>query len=1583
MLQEYQGIFVENISTLTKLFKNKVIILAFILVQWGLLQVCNGADLAISIPVSDFQDPNGMYRLDYSPPVGYPKPNTTFLAADISNTISFSNGLPGTKYSFQLHYTNDTIHDWLTWTASITTTPDPPSNLTINVRNGKTVQLAWNYPERGGYTKFKLSLIPLSELGQQGQPRNFSEEKPSFTLRDLVPGASYKIQLYTMYENKESLAYISANFTTKPNTPGRFIVWYRNETTLLVLWQPPYPAGIFTHYKVQIEPQDAIDSVLYLSKEGEPPGPAQAAFNNLVPGRAYNISVETVSEDQISAPTTAQYRTVPLRPGNITFDPDFLTPYRFRVTWLPPAGPSEFDRYQIQNQGEGTKKWTPLTIQRDAVPQAVFDKNLEPGRTYNVVVKTLSGKVASWPSTANVTTRPLPVVDVQNKTDFSNGDILITWSPHADSTQDHYKVTSQEVEAFGGDVNSIIVNESHFLMSSLLPGRNYSISIQSVSNGIDSEEVTVYQATRPSSPIVQDLHAINKGLNISWKSDVTSRQDMYLIEYTRNDTGENFNKTTGEGQLQVIIQDLFPGAAYNIQLYAVSHRLLSEKHTYFQAVFPNPPRNLTALKVSNSSIFVRWLPPVKSLYSGYVVRYRTDDNGTWNEFHVADTVTEKEITDLSPGERYIIRVNSVSYRVEAANFQQIIQTVRPSGVSDVRPDVDASNITLQWSKPPGRIESYYVEWDAIDPIPIQDPDNEDSESAGSHAQLLHGEKLVEQEFWEDTIRIPISPLMSGVAYTVKVSTTSHGMNGENYNITIRTLPLITSEVLIVNTNNNNTRSEVTLKFTATPSSISLFDRYRFELSDPSIPAKEIAADNLDRKVTFTGLVPGRLYNFTVWTVSKDVRSRALQRQDRLYPEAITTINATHISDREISLEWDKPRGDYDQFEVQYLNADDRFVENLTLHPSIVISGLKPFRNYTFTVVVRSGSDSTILRRSDGRSAVFRTKESVPAEVTHFKVTDIQPKNITFEWVLPESEHNGILTSFVITYGAKDHPMNYSRRFSARETQGTITGLSPGVTYIFGIQAQTKIGPGNKKMHTARMPIWAPPKPAPGVFPNEVSKTSTTMKIRFRKNYFSNKNGEVVKYAVIVAEAYDKDSSGLELRSWADVQSYNRWPPYQVSEPMFYFTESDVKELEIGADRSCTTKEAKKGVYCNGPLRAGTTYRVKIRAFTDTDKYTDTDYSAPIVTDQDNTLIILSVSICVASMAVIVICVIFVKRRCHGGMCSKDPKPDIDVASIPESMIETSRPVKLKDFTEHYRLMSADSDFRFSEEFEELKRVGRDQLCSAADLPVNRPKNRFTNILPYDQSRFKLQPTDDDEGSDYINANYVTGLNSPREFIVTQGPLASTRDDFWRMCWESNSRAVVMLTRCVEKGREKCDRYWPCDTLPQYYGDIQVQILNESRYPDWNVSEFRLQRGDQFRLIKHFHFTTWPDFGVPDPPQTLVRFVRAFRDRVPPEQDRVRPIVVHCSAGVGRSGTFIALDRILQQIKRSDIVDIFGIVYNMRKERVWMVQTEQQYICVHQCLLVVLDGKENDIPSPREIHSNDGYEDDEGIAESGM
>ena len=134
-------------------------------------------------------------------------------------------------------------------------------------------------------------MIPLSEPG--ATIRNLVIRETKNTLRDLSPGATYELQLYTVFENKESQAHLSTNFTTKPNAPGRFIVWFRNETTLLVLWQPPFPPGYYTDYKASIWPEDAVLSETYVQKDVDHPGtPAQAAFNGLVPGRAYNISVQ-------------------------------------------------------------------------------------------------------------------------------------------------------------------------------------------------------------------------------------------------------------------------------------------------------------------------------------------------------------------------------------------------------------------------------------------------------------------------------------------------------------------------------------------------------------------------------------------------------------------------------------------------------------------------------------------------------------------------------------------------------------------------------------------------------------------------------------------------------------------------------------------------------------------------------------------------------------------------------------------------------------------------------------------------------------------------------------------------------------------------------------------------------------------------------------------------------------------------------------------------------------------------------------------------------------------------------------------
>ena len=995
----------------------------------------------------------------------------------------------------------------------------------------------------------------------------------------------------------------------------------------------------------------------------------------------------------------------------------------------------------------------------------------------------------------------------------------------------------------------------------------------------------------PASPIIEDLQLLPDGLDISWKSDVTSKQDKYVIVYVRNDTGRPTKINTTNPR--VSLTNLYPGAGYTIKVYALSHSLPSEPHILFRAVFPNPPRDFVIDSVDDNKVTLRWQEPLASLYTGYVIRYRPlrdREPSSWTEEDTDDNTYT--LDNLLHGEEYEIELDSVSHRVPSGKPLSVKQIIKPKAIENFQPILDAKNVTLQWPKPEGRVDVYHIKW-----YPRSNPDAFEVKEIQSNIQSRNGR----------SIEVLITDLHPGVEYVFETDTEAHNLRSEARKTFVRTMPLITSEITVIN--QPEVTTALTLRYTPTPLTSSLFDTYRFELSDAKLSEK--AAQDPDRKVTFVDLVPGRLYNITLWTVSGGVTSKPLERQDRLHPEPVSSLSAERITDKEITLVWQKPVGDYDHFDVIYYDGRDRLSTNSTLINKITIGRLRPFKNYTFSVVTISGTSTTIQRRSSPISAQFATKESVPGSLTSFEPKDFQPSKITFQWELPDTAANGIITGFVIEYHRSDEVdlQAFQREdFGPADRQGTIKNLIPGVEYVFKIKARTRVGFGSTVRWKQEMPIWAPPVPDRTVKPTEGPKTMTTITISFRRNYFSDEHGKVTSYAIIVAEDSSKSTDNkLSLPTWRDVHNLRIWPPYQASDPYYPFNNTSREDFVVGVEENCGIKEG----YCNGPLKPNYNYRFKIRAYTTANSFSETHWSDAIQTDPDNTPLVIGiiVSVIVLLLATLVILAIKFGFACYVFNFKRALPGDMrDNISLPDSVIETSKPVKLKDFAEHYRIMSADSDFRFSEEYEELKHVGREKPCTAADMPVNRPKNRFTNILPYDHSRVKLQPSDDDEGSDFINANFVPGFNSPREFIVTQGPLHSTRDDFWRMCWETNSRAIVMLTRCVEKGREKCDHYWPYDTQPVFYGDIQVTILNESHFPDWNISEFRMMRGDTVRTIRHFHFTTWPDFGVPEPPQTLVRFVRAYRERVTPEQ---RPVVVHCSAGVGRSGTFIALDRILQ------------------------------------------------------------------------
>ncbi|XP_072568765.1 receptor-type tyrosine-protein phosphatase H-like isoform X2 [Paramormyrops kingsleyae] len=279
-------------------------------------------------------------------------------------------------------------------------------------------------------------------------------------------------------------------------------------------------------------------------------------------------------------------------------------------------------------------------------------------------------------------------------------------------------------------------------------------------------------------------------------------------------------------------------------------------------------------------------------------------------------------------------------------------------------------------------------------------------------------------------------------------------------------------------------------------------------------------------------------------------------------------------------------------------------------------------------------------------------------------------------------------------------------------------------------------------------------------------------------------------------------------------------------------------------------------------------------------------------------------------------------------------------------------VPVGKFAEHFHKLSCDQNRGFSEEYENLSTAGVDQPCHTALIPENKAKNRFTNVLPYDSSRVKLSVRNRDMTSDYINANYMPGYgNNNRQYIAAQGPLPNTVNDFWRMIWEHDVKGVVMVTNCNEGGKVKCEQYWSEISLPQTYGNLAVTVTSEHKDIDWTQREFSVRNmmTSEVRLVKHFHFTAWPDHGVPSGTSALMEFRGIVRHHIE-SCCSLAPTVVHCSAGVGRTGTLIALDVALQQLEMERAVGLAVFVRKMRLNRPLMVQTESQYIFLHQCIM---------------------------------
>uniref|UniRef100_A0A8C1YM65 protein-tyrosine-phosphatase n=1 Tax=Cyprinus carpio TaxID=7962 RepID=A0A8C1YM65_CYPCA len=353
---------------------------------------------------------------------------------------------------------------------------------------------------------------------------------------------------------------------------------------------------------------------------------------------------------------------------------------------------------------------------------------------------------------------------------------------------------------------------------------------------------------------------------------------------------------------------------------------------------------------------------------------------------------------------------------------------------------------------------------------------------------------------------------------------------------------------------------------------------------------------------------------------------------------------------------------------------------------------------------------------------------------------------------------------------------------------------------------------------------------------------------------------------------------------------------------------------------------------------------------------------PIETGGDGLIWVVGPVLAVVFIICIVIAILLYKNskrkeseprtKCHLNNADITPHHPTDPVEMRRINFQTPGmmnhpPIPISELAEHTELLKANDNLKLSQEYESID-PGQQFTWDHSNLEVNKPKNRYANVIAYDHSRVILAPIEGITGSDYINSNYIDGYRKQNAYIATQGPLPETFGDFWRMVWEQRATTVVMMTRLEEKSRIKCDQYWPSRGT-ETYGMIQVTLLDTIELATFCVRTFSLHKNgsSEKREVRQFQFTAWPDHGVPEYPTPFLAFLRRVKTCNPPDAG---PIIAHCSAGVGRTGCFIVIDAMLERIKHEKTVDIYGHVTLMRSQRNYMVQTEDQYSFIHDALL---------------------------------
>ncbi|XP_035165773.1 receptor-type tyrosine-protein phosphatase delta isoform X39 [Oxyura jamaicensis] len=688
------------------------------------------------------------------------------------------------------------------------------------------------------------------------------------------------------------------------------------------------------------------------------------------------------------------------------------------------------------------------------------------------------------------------------------------------------------------------------------------------------------------------------------------------------------------------------------------------------------------------------------------------------------------------------------------------------------------------------------------------------------------------------------------------------------------------------------------------------------------------------------------------------------------------------SETSILLSWTPPRSDtISSYELVYKDGEHGEEQRVSTEPttSYRLQGLKPNSLYLFRLAARSPQG---LGASTAEISA-RTMQSMFAKNFHVKA--VMKTAVLLSWEIPENYNSAL--PFKILYD--DGKMVVE--VDGRATQKLITNLKPETSYSFVLTNRGNSAGGLQHRVTA--------KTAPDVLrtkPVFIGKTNLDGMITVElPEVPSNEN--IKGYYIVIVPL--KRSRGKFIKQWESPDEMELDELLKEiarkRRSIRFGREVELKpyiaaHFEVLPTEFTLGDKKHYGGFENKQLQSGQEYVFFVLAVmehSESTMYATSPYSDPVVsmdldpqpiTDEEEGLIwVVGPVLAVVFIICIVIAILLYKSKPDRKRAESDSRK----SSIPNSKevpshhptdpVELRRlnfqtpgmashpPIPILELADHIERLKANDNLKFSQEYESID-PGQQFTWEHSNLEVNKPKNRYANVIAYDHSRVLLSAIEGIPGSDYINANYIDGYRKQNAYIATQGALPETFGDFWRMMWEQRGATVVMMTKLEERSRVKCDQYWPSRGT-ETYGLIQVTLLDTVELATYCVRTFALYKNgsSEKREVRQFQFTAWPDHGVPEHPTPFLAFLRRVKTCNPPDAG---PMVVHCSAGVGRTGCFIVIDAMLERIKHEKTVDIYGHVTLMRAQRNYMVQTEDQYIFIHDALLEAVTCGNTEVPA---------------------